>query len=110
VIETVGKAAVLAQAFALARRGGRIVTVGLPNPAERFDIAALALVSEGKSLIGSYMGSAVPSRDIPRYIALWRAGRLPVECLLTSISPLHEINGLLDNLANGNAIRQIVVP
>lgn len=110
VIETVGKAAVLAQAFALARRGGRIVTVGLPNPAERFDIAALALVSEGKSLIGSYMGSAVPSRDIPRYIALWRVGRLPVECLLTSINPLHEINGLLDNLANGHAIRQIVVP
>lgn len=110
VIETVGKAAVLKAAYAAARRGGRIVTVGLPNPAETFDIPAVSLVAEGKTLIGSYMGSAVPARDIPRYIAMWRAGRLPVETLLTSISPLSEINSLLDSLADGRAIRQVVVP
>lgn len=110
VIETVGKGAVLAEAYAVARRGGRIVTVGLPNPVERFDIPALSLAADGKSLIGSYMGSSVPSRDIPRYIALWRAGRLPVERLLSSVSPLSDINGLLDTLANGEAIRQIVIP
>ena len=110
VIETVGKAAVLKAAYAAARRGGRIVTVGLPNPAELFDIPAISLVAEGKSLIGSYMGSAIPARDIPRYIAMWRAGRLPVEKLLTSISPLSDINRLLDGLADGSAIRQVMVP
>jgi alcohol dehydrogenase len=110
VIETVGKAAVLMAAYRAARRGGRIVTVGLPNPAETFDIPAISLVAEGKSLIGSYMGSAIPARDIPRYIALWRAGRLPVERLLTSISPMTDINSLLDSLADGQAIRQIVIP
>lgn len=110
VVETVGKAAVLQAAYVAARRGGRIVTVGLPNPAERFDIPAVSLVAEGKTLIGSYMGSAVPARDIPRYIALWRAGRLPVEKLLTSISPLEDINELLDGLADGRAIRQVMVP
>jgi Zn-dependent alcohol dehydrogenase len=108
VIETVGKAAVLAQAYAAARRGGRIVTVGLPNPSEMLSIPALSLVAEGKSLMGSYMGSSIPARDIPRYIALWRAGRLPVERLLTSISPLSDINILLDRLAQGDAIRQVV--
>lgn len=110
VIETVGKARVLEAAYALARRGGRIVTVGLPNPAEQFSIAAVSLVADGKTLIGSYLGSSVPARDIPRYIALWRAGRLPVERLLTSISPLSEINALFDTLASGMAIRQIVLP
>ena len=60
--------------------------------------------------MGSYMGSSIPSRDVPRYIALWRAGRLPVEKLLTSVSPLADINGLLDELASGRAIRQIVLP
>ena len=110
VIETVGKASVLQAAYAAARRGGRIVTVGLPNPAEMFDIPAVSLVAEGKTLIGSYMGSAIPARDIPRYIAMWRAGRLPVEKLLTSISPLSEINRLLDKLADGQAIRQVMVP
>ncbi len=110
VIETVGKAAVLASAYTLARRGGRIITVGLPNPAEMLSIAAVSLVADGKTLIGSYMGSSIPARDIPRYIALWRAGRLPVERLLTSVSPLGAINGLLDELASGRAIRQIVIP
>jgi Zn-dependent alcohol dehydrogenase len=110
VIETVGKAAVLAAAYAAARRGGRIITVGLPNAAERLDLQALSLVAEGKTLIGSYMGSAVPARDIPRYIALWKAGRLPVERLLTSVHPLRDINTLLDTLASGAAIRQIMLP
>ena len=110
VIETVGKATVLAEAYALVCRGGRVVTVGLPNPAEMLTIPAVSLVADGKTLIGSYMGSAIPSRDIPRFIALWRAGRLPVERLLTSISPLTAINPLLDKLAAGQAIRQIVIP
>jgi alcohol dehydrogenase len=110
VVETVGRAAVLAQAYALARRGGRIVTVGLPNPAEMLSIPAVSLVADGKTLMGSYMGSAIPSRDIPRYIALWRAGRLPVDRLLSSVSPLADINMLFDRLERGEAIRQIVLP
>lgn len=110
VIETVGKAVVLATAYKAARRGGRIVTVGLPNPGEDLAINALSLVADGKTLMGSYMGSSIPSRDIPRYIALWRAGRLPVERLLTSVSPLEEINELMDKLAEGKAVRQVVVP
>ncbi len=110
VIETVGKAAVLGDAYRAGRRGGRIVTVGLPNPHERLDIPAVSLVADGKTLIGSYMGASIPARDIPRYIALWRAGRLPVERLLTSVRPMSEINTLLDALADGTAIRQIVRP
>lgn len=109
-IETAGRAFVLEAAYKAAKRGGRIVTVGLPNPAEMLSIPAVSLVAEGKSLMGSYMGSAIPSRDVPRYIGLWRSGRLPVDRLLTSVSPLSEINALLDELADGVAIRQIVEP
>ncbi|WP_394760450.1 zinc-binding dehydrogenase [Phenylobacterium sp.] len=109
-IETAGKAVVLAAAYKATKRGGRTVTVGLPNPAEMLSIPAVSLVGDGKTLAGSYMGSSIPARDIPRYIKLWRAGRLPVERLLTSVSPLSEINRLLDDLARGDAIRQIVIP
>ncbi|HWU04705.1 MAG TPA: alcohol dehydrogenase catalytic domain-containing protein [Novosphingobium sp.] len=110
VVETVGKAVVLATAYRAARRGGRIVTVGLPNPSENLEINALSLVADGKTLMGSYMGSSIPARDIPRYVALWRAGRLPVEKLLTSVGPLEEINELMDKLAAGKAVRQVIVP
>ena len=100
----------LAQAYRLTRRGGRTVTVGLPNPADPLTIPAISLVADAKTLIGSYMGSAIPARDIPRYIALWRAGRLPVERLLSGVRPLAEINAALDDLASGAAIRQILLP
>jgi alcohol dehydrogenase len=110
VIETVGRASVLAAAYRAVKRGGRCVTVGLPPPGELLEIPAVSLVADAKTLMGSYMGSAIPARDIPRYLALWRAGRLPVERLLTSINPLSEINSLLDALAEGRAVRQIVAP
>ena len=110
VVETAGRAAVLAAAYAATRRGGRTVTVGLPNPAEMLSIPAVSLVGAAKTLMGSYMGSAIPARDVPRYIALWRAGRLPVERLLTGVHPLAEINALMDELAAGRAVRQIVTP
>lgn len=107
-IETVGHARVLEDAYRAARRGGRIVTVGLPNPEQRFDIPAISLVAEGKTLIGSYMGSAIPSRDVPRYIALWRAGKLPVDRLVSSVHKLDEINAMMDRMAAGEGIRQII--
>lgn len=110
VVETVGRASVLETAYALTRRGGRVVTVGLPNPSERFSIPAVGLVGDAKTIIGSYLGSAIPARDIPRYLGLWRAGRLPVEKLLTSVGPISEINTLFDRLASGDAIRQVVLP
>lgn len=110
VIETVGNAAVLRTAIAAGRRGSRIVSVGLPHPEQKLDIPALQLVAEAKTLIGCYLGSCVPARDIPRFIAMWKAGILPVERLLTSVGPLGDINHLLDEMQAGRAIRQIMVP
>jgi alcohol dehydrogenase len=107
--ETVGSAAVLAQAYAATRRGGTTVTVGLPHPSQTLSIPAVSLVAEERTLKGSYLGSAVPSRDIPRYIALYRAGRLPVDRLLTSTVGLDDLNEAFDTLAAGTAIRQVLV-
>ncbi|PEQ11425.1 alcohol dehydrogenase [Novosphingobium sp. PC22D] len=109
VIETVGNAKVLGQAYRAGRRGSRIVTVGLPPPDQNLDIPALSLVAEGKTLIGSYMGSSIPARDIPRYIGMWRAGHLPVEQLISSTHVLEDLNDMLDAMSNGEAIRQIIV-
>ncbi len=107
-IESVGHERVLAQAYAATRRGGSTVSVGLPPPDRHLSIPAVSLVAEERVLRGSYMGSAVPSRDIPRYIALYRAGRLPVDRLLTHRLRLDDINAGFDRLARGEAIRQVI--
>jgi Zn-dependent alcohol dehydrogenase len=108
-IETVGHEQVLVQAYQATRRGGTTITVGLPHPKKMFSIPAVSLVAEERTIKGSYMGSAVPSRDLPRYIALYRAGRLPVDRLLTHTLRLDELNAGFDRLARGEAVRQVVL-
>jgi len=108
-IETVGHEAVLAEAYAATRRGGSTVTVGLPHPERMLSIPAVSLVAEERTLRGSYLGSCVPERDIPRLVGLHRAGRLPVERLITHRLGLDELNEGMDRLAAGEAVRQVVV-
>ena len=108
--EAAGVPAVLEAAFRAARRGGTTVAMGLPHPAKTLSLPALAFAGLGQSLLGSYMGSAAPQRDVPRYIALWRAGRLPVEKLQSATMPLDRINEAFEALACGDAVRQVLVP
>jgi Zn-dependent alcohol dehydrogenase len=108
-IETVGNEQVLADAYAATRRGGTTVTVGLPHPSRMLSIPAVSLVAEERVLRGSYLGSSVPSRDIPRFIELHGAGRLPVDRLLTHTLSLDEVNEGFDRLAAGEGVRQAIV-
>ena len=108
-IETVGSAEVLADAYAATRRGGTTTTVGLPDPSQMLTIPAVSLVAEERVLRGSYLGSSVPRRDLPRFIDLHREGRLPVERLLTHRLALDDVNEGFDRLASGEAVRQAIV-
>ncbi len=108
--EAAGVPAVLEAAFRAARRGGTTVAMGLPHPSRTLSLQALAFAGLGQSLLGSYMGSAAPQRDIPRYLALWRAGRLPVDRLQSASMPLQQINHAFEILASGAAVRQILLP
>ncbi|KFJ57887.1 alcohol dehydrogenase [Brucella neotomae] len=94
--------------YALTKRGGEVVTAGLPNPKNMLSIPAVSLVAEEKSIRGSYLGSGVPTRDIPLFLDLYRKGKLPVEKLLTHRIKLEEINEGFERLAAGKAIRQVV--
>ncbi len=109
VFESVGHEAVLAQAYAATRRGGTTIATGLPHPSKQFSVPAVSLVAEERTVKGSYMGSAVPRRDLPRFIAMYQAGRLPVDRLLSHRLTLDEVNDGFDRLADGHAVRQVIV-
>ncbi|WP_417374569.1 zinc-dependent alcohol dehydrogenase family protein [Gimesia maris] len=106
--ESVGNERVLQQAYAATRRGGTTITIGLPHPSKMFSVPAVSLVAEERTIKGSYMGSAVPRRDLPRFIAMYQAGLLPVDKLRSSTIQLDEINAAFDALANGTAVRQVI--
>lgn len=108
-IEMAGVPAAFDLAFQITRRGGTTATAGLSNPNTRFPIPPVPLVGEERTIKGSYMGSCIPSRDIPRFIDLWRQGRLPVEKLMSGKGPLEGINEAFDKLDRGEVIRHLIV-
>ncbi|MER6899073.1 zinc-binding dehydrogenase, partial [Amycolatopsis sp. NPDC000740] len=107
-VDTTGVVAALSQAYEATRPGGTTVTVGLPDPSAGLTLPAQSLVAEEKTLRGSYLGSCVPRRDVPRFIALYQAGLLPVEALLTHSIELEEINAGFARLRDGGAVRQVI--
>jgi alcohol dehydrogenase len=108
VVECAGNVRAFEAAIAMTAPGGRTITVGLPAPDAFAAVSPLGLVAEGRSIVGSYLGSAVPERDIPVFVDLWRTGRLPVQALISSTIQLGEINAGMDQLADGQAIRQVI--
>ncbi|KQY80445.1 zinc-dependent alcohol dehydrogenase family protein [Brevundimonas sp. Root1423] len=108
VFEMAGSVRALDAAWRMTRRGGTTVTAGLPPPEAALAVNVVSLVAEERTLKGSYIGTCVPSRDIPRYVALFRQGRLPVDRLLTGTIPLSDINAAFDQLADGKAVRTVV--
>lgn len=107
--EMAGAIPAMELAWGITRRGGTTISAGLPKPALRFALPPVTLVGEERTLRGSYIGSAVPPRDIPRYIGLYQQGRLPVDRLMGERLSLDDINEGLDRLASGNALRDVVV-
>jgi alcohol dehydrogenase len=107
--EMAGSARAMELAYKITRRGGMTVTAGLPPPTATLALPLVNLVAEERTVMGSYIGSCVPTRDIPRYVGLYQRGRLPVDRLMSGVLTLEEINEGFDRLHEGKAVRQVVV-
>lgn len=108
VFEMAGSVRALEAAWKMTRRGGTTITAGLPPPDAALPVNVVSLVGEERTLKGSYIGTCVPSRDIPRYVALYRQGRLPVDRLMSGSIPLEGINAGFDRLHAGEVVRLVV--
>lgn len=107
-VEMAGSSRAFDTAYRITKRGGLTATAGLAPPTASFSLPAVGLVAEERTVKGSYMGSCVPLRDIPRFIALYERGRLPVDKLLSSTGPLDNINEGFDLLHEAKVVRHVI--
>src|SRR3954469_22586651 len=107
--EMAGSVRAMDLAYKITRRGGTTITAGLPPPNHTIALPQVNLVAEERTIKGSYIGTCVPIRDLPRYIELYRGGKLPVDRLMSGRLKLDEINLGFDRLHEGKAVRQVVV-
>jgi alcohol dehydrogenase len=108
-VEMAGSTRAFETAYRITRRGGTTVTAGLPPPSATWAMPSTNLVAEERTIKGSYIGTCVPSRDLPRYIDLYKQGKLPVKRLMSGRLKLDQINEGFDLLHEGKAVRQVVV-
>jgi S-(hydroxymethyl)glutathione dehydrogenase / alcohol dehydrogenase len=78
-------------------------------PDDRISLSAYDLFMNGKTLVGCQYGSVVPERDFPLLLDLWRAGRLPLDRLVSRRVALDQVNEAFDDLTNGVGIRTVIV-
>jgi len=80
--------------------GGLDQTIPMPPP-------VMWVMSERK-LIGCTLGSSYGRRDIPRFIDLWRTGRLDLDGMITARRPLAEINEAMADMTAGVGLRTVL--
>ncbi|MFQ5415446.1 MAG: Zn-dependent alcohol dehydrogenase [Myxococcota bacterium] len=107
--ETAGLASLVETGLAAARNGGTVVCVGAAPLDQSITIApAVMLTISGKKLFGCVLGGVNSLREIPRLIALWQAGRLDLDGLITARRPLAEINEAIEDLRAGRGVRTVL--
>ncbi len=107
--EMAGSVKAMDLAYRITKRGGTTVSAGLSHREHKFELQHVNLVAEERTIKGSYIGSCVPLRDVPRFVALYRDGKLPVDRLMSGRVGLDDLNAAFDRLAAGESVRQVLV-
>jgi S-(hydroxymethyl)glutathione dehydrogenase/alcohol dehydrogenase len=107
--DAAGKSALINLALDSVRKGGTVVMVGAPKLDDPLTISIPAIhVVTQKRLLGCLLGSVNSPHEIPRLLALWKAGRIDLEALVTGHRPLDDINLALDDMRSGTGIRTVI--
>lgn len=107
VIDTTGNVRVIETAYEMTHADGKTILVGVPRKGDNISIYTLPLHFK-KVLKGSHGGSVQPNLEIPRYIRLFRLGKLKLDGLISHEFGLGNINQALDAIRRGEAGRVVI--
>ncbi len=100
----------IAPAQFLTRKGGTMVVTGLA-PMTQMDVQLnlFEFAMTNKEIKGTIFGSDSPRRAVPRLLAMYRAGQLKLDELVTRTYRLDEINEGYQDLRDDKNIRGVIV-
>lgn len=107
--EAAGVAKLIEVGIAATRAGGTTVCVGAPPIDQGVTLnAVVGFTTTEKKLVGCLLGSSDSQREVPRLLALWKAGRLDLDGMITARRPLVEIGAALADLQAKQGIRTVL--
>jgi Zn-dependent alcohol dehydrogenase len=108
VVDTTGVNAVRQAAYEATSDKGMTVFSGVPFAGDRLSIDSFPL-HHGRRIVGSHGGDTVPDVDIPRYLDLYRLGKLELDQLISARFPLGEINRAVELVKGGQVCGRCLV-
>jgi Zn-dependent alcohol dehydrogenase len=106
---TVGAKSAIERSLGMLARGGTAVIVGMPASGVMAQYDPGEFAAAGQRIIGSKMGSASVSRDIPELVKLYQAGSLKLDELISGRYALDDINDAIASVQRGEALRNVVI-
>lgn len=104
-LECIGNVKATEQAFAATGILGKCVRVGVYPAGSAW---TLSPPGSSKILAGGAEGNVVASVDLPKYVDLFMAGRLPLDKLVSRRISLDQINEGFDAMERGDVIRSVI--
>ncbi len=107
-IEATGRPEAMEAAFLSTRNRGAAVLIGIPRADAVLSLPATTIPRMERRVLGSIYGSSKPERDFPHTLALYRAGRLPLDRLVSHRLPLDEAERGFELMHSGEAVRVVL--
>jgi S-(hydroxymethyl)glutathione dehydrogenase/alcohol dehydrogenase len=107
--ECIGMGATIAQAYAMVKKGGTAVVVGVSKVTDTVTLGAFMMPFSEKVLVGSMYGSARPSTDFPKLLNLYKTKRLKLDELVTATYKIDDVNQAFDDMQRGANARGVIV-
>jgi len=107
--EAIGIGAVVEQAYAATRNGGKCTMVGMGSTGDRLSFDAFTFPLFAKTLCGCMYGNANPSVDFPKMLDLYAAGKLDLEGMITKTYTIDEAPQAFEDLISGQNTRGVIL-
>jgi len=106
-IDNTGNVKVIEQAYEATSPQGRTILVGVPKKGDKVCIYTLPL-HFGKVLTGSHGGESDPTVDIPKYIELYKKGKINLKSMITHTYKLDDINEAIEATRKGEIVKCMI--
>ena len=109
VFITVGNARAVEQGAAMSSPCGMTVLVGLPKMSDTITFSPFPFIMGERVVTGSFMGTTQLQTEIPKLVALYKAGVLKLDELITGRYSLEQINESIGSVTEGKALRNVIM-
>jgi S-(hydroxymethyl)glutathione dehydrogenase/alcohol dehydrogenase len=107
--EVIGNPKTIEQAYAMVRRAGTAVAIGVCRQDAQVSLPAQELIMAEKRLMGSFYGSSAPRVDMPKLLKFYDEGKLKLDELITRNYRLEEINEAFADMEAGKNARGVIL-